>query len=153
MHKIRLWLSQRAPTHASGDDRQSQVVGVHDVRHQQEVHVAAVTGQQNHWVLLDGLLQLEAAHNVQSVRVFDRCLRVRRLFLTLWIPSSLTQTLLNRDLKTLLSARAKKRTVLSCSLWAISSKMAPASSCTSSAAFPVSWDTYTIMSLINQVIE
>lgn len=55
-HKIQAW----APTHASGDDGKSQVVGVHDVRHEQEVHVAAVTGQQNYWVLLDGLLQLEA---------------------------------------------------------------------------------------------
>lgn len=31
-------------THAGSDDRQSQVVGVQDVRHQQEVHVTPVTG-------------------------------------------------------------------------------------------------------------
>lgn len=31
-------------THARSNDRQSQVIGVHDVRHQQEVHVTAVAG-------------------------------------------------------------------------------------------------------------
>lgn len=60
------------PTHAGGDDGQSQVVGVHDVRHEQEVHVAAVTRQQNHWVLLNGLLQLEAEGTAWSVRAVDR---------------------------------------------------------------------------------
>lgn len=141
-----------APTHARGDDGQSQVVGEHEVRHQQEVQVTAVTGQQNHRVLLNGLLKLKAEHKAQ-VRVaarllaFDQCLRVRVCVLTLWRPSSLMQTLLNRVLKTLQSAKAKKRTVLSCILWAISSKMAPASSWSSSAALPVSWETCAITPL------
>jgi len=47
-------------THAGSDDGQSQVVGVQEVRHQQEVHVAAVARQQDHRVLLDGLLELTA---------------------------------------------------------------------------------------------
>lgn len=116
-----------------------------------------MTGQQNHWVLLNGLLKLKAEHKAQSVSqsvrlaarllAFDQCLRVRVCVLTLWMPSSLTQTLLNRVLKTLQSARAKKRTVLSCILWAISSKMAPASSWSSSGALPVSWETCAITPL------
>lgn len=146
-----------APTHARGDDGQSQVVGEHEVRHQQEVQVTAVTGQQNHWVLLNGLLKLKAEHKAQSVSqsvrvadrllAFDQCLCVLVCVLTLWMPSSLTQTLLNMVLKTLQSARAKKRTVLSCILWAISSKMAPASSWSSSEALPVSWETCAITPL------
>lgn len=89
----------------------------------------------------------------QSVRVaarllaFDQCLCVLVCVLTLWMPSSLTQTLLNMVLKTLQSARAKKRTVLSCILWAISSKMTPASSWSSSEALPVSWETCAITPL------
>ena len=47
-----------ALTHSCSDDRQSQVIGVQDVGHEQEVHVTAVTGQQNHGMLLDGLLEL-----------------------------------------------------------------------------------------------
>lgn len=63
--------------------------------------------------------------------------------LTLWMPSSLTQMLLNKVLKILLSTKAKKRMVLSCREWAISSKMAVASSRTSSAVLPISCETYT----------
>lgn len=54
-----LLLSQRL-THAGGDDGQRQVVRVEEVGHQQEVHVTSVTGQEDHRVLVDGLLELRA---------------------------------------------------------------------------------------------
>lgn len=60
---------------------------------------------------------------------------------TLWMPSSLTQMLLNKVLKILLSVKAKNRTVLSWRQCAISSKMAAASSWTSSVVLPVSLET------------
>lgn len=66
------------------------------------------------------------------------------------MPSSLTQMLLNKVLKILLSVKAKKRTVLSCRRWAISSKMADASSWTSSVALPVSLETFTVQNEILQ---
>lgn len=67
---------------------------------------------------------------------------VRLRTLTLWMPSSLTQTCWKRVLKALLRAKAKKRTVLIWSRWAISSRMTEASSWMMSGASPDSCDTW-----------
>lgn len=73
-----------------------------------------------------------AEHDAETRYVSSFCLFASLpRTLTLWTPSSLTQTLLNSALKTLLRVKAKKRTVLSCRRWAISSKMAAASAWTS----------------------
>ena len=68
--------------------------------------------------------------------------------LTLWMPSSLTRTLWKRVLKALLRVKAKKRIVLTWSLWAISSRMATASSWRMSGASPASFDTCKQTSLL-----
>lgn len=55
-------------THPRRDDRDRQVAAVQEEGQHQEVDVAPVAGQQDHWVLLDGSLQLEGKGPTQRSR-------------------------------------------------------------------------------------
>lgn len=101
-----------------------------------------MTGQEYYWVVMNGLLELTTMKaQVKCICAsLSNCLS-HHPALTLWRPSSLIQMLRNKVLKTLERVKAKKRTVLSCKRWAISSKMAAASPVTSSDVTPFSLET------------
>lgn len=88
--------------------------------------------------------------------VYTVCLMFTHVFcdrLTLWMPSSLTHTLRKSLLKALLSVKAKKRMVLSCRRWAISSRIRHASSVTHSLLSPDSDETYTHTNTIDRMFR